>query len=279
MGTLYGDKYSKELDGPAARVGGYVELFFLQRMRRSAYFREAQAEIDRHCPEKRLNAVIRATFESSKVVEQAVYAPRHLEIGCNTGHFLKKAAHPANFGWGIYGVDINAAAIDKMVNDSGKDAGNQPDYEPDYAAKTAATVAVMDAQALQFEDAEFRIVTARHVLEHLPDPAKGIEEIVRVTEPGGIIELSYPYEPVRGLAAVLSAVAASGNPFDARKLHLHRLTPGKIAGLFDPSYIFGDKSRLIMVPCPVWAHVLIRNAKPYNSSDYIPFSRCSSASN
>lgn len=272
MKTLYNVQYSKRLDGLVARVGGHVELIFLQRMRRSRYFRDAQAVIDQYGHEKRLNAVVSFTFESGKVVEQAVYAPRFLEIGCNTGYFLKKAAHPTNFGWGIYGVDINAAAINKMVNDSEKDARNQPAY----ATKTAATVAVMDAQALQFENATFRIVTARHVLEHLPDPAKGIEELVRVTEHGGIIALSYPYEPVRGLAAVLSAISTTGNPFDARKLHLHKLTPRKVARLFDPHYIFGDKSMLILAPYPIWVHVLLRNAMPYDAKNYTPFSKLKS---
>lgn len=272
MEKLYGEAYSKKLDGLAARAGGYLELRFLQRMQRSRYFKDAQAEIDQYYPQKKPNAVVRVTFESGKVVEQTVHAPRYIEIGCNTGYFLKKAAHPTNFGWGIYGVDVNPAAINKLVNDSEKDARSKPAY----ATETAATVAVMDAQALQFEDAEFRIVTARHVLEHLPDPARGIEEIVRVTEPGGTIALSYPYEPVRGLAAVLSAIATTKNPFDARKLHLQKLTPGKVARLFDPKYIFGDKSRLILVPYPVWVHVLLRNAVPYDAKNYTPFSKLKS---
>ena len=41
--------------------------------------------------------------------------------------------------------------------------------------------------------------------------------------------LVYPAEPIRGLYAVPAAVALFGNPLRAREMHLHRLTPGRIA--------------------------------------------------
>ena len=267
MAELYGKAYSKRLAGLSGRIGGTIELFFLQRMRRSAYFRDAQSLIDEYGPPKKVNALVTAAFESGKVIEQMVHASRFLEIGINEGHFIKNMAHPKNFGWGIYGVDINPAGVSTLLVDTAR----QNEKLGDCTEKTAFSADIMDMQALQFQEASFRIVLARHVLEHLPDPAKGIEEVVRVTEPGGIIQLSYPYEPVRGIAAVPSALAATGNPFDARKLHLHKLNPGKVARLFDPRYIFGDRKMLVFTPYPVWLHVLLRNDSAYNPKDYTPF--------
>ena len=267
MTELYNNAYSRKLSGLSGKIGGTIELFFMQRMMRYAYFRDTQAIIDQYGPPKRVNAHISVTFESGAVKEGLVHAPRTLEIGCNDGYFLERMAHPKNSGWGIYGVDINEVPIKEIVENNKKQAKTVSNVQ------TALSVGVMDMQALQFDDASFRIVLARHVLEHVPDPAKGIEEIVRVTEPGGVIQLSYPYEPIRGIAAVPSAIAATGNPFDSRKLHLHKLNPHKVDRLFDPNYIFGAKSLLVLTPYPVWLHVFLRNDAVYSAKDYTPFSQ------
>lgn len=48
---------------------------------------------------------------------------------------------------------------------------------------------VAEATSLPFADHQFDLVICAHVLEHLPDPAEGLKEMVRVVKPGGTIVL------------------------------------------------------------------------------------------
>jgi ubiquinone/menaquinone biosynthesis C-methylase UbiE len=51
-----------------------------------------------------------------------------------------------------------------------------------------------DAQALPFGDGRFEVVVAAEVLEHLPDPVRGLDEMARVGRRH--LVLSVPREPV-----------------------------------------------------------------------------------
>jgi SAM-dependent methyltransferase len=53
-----------------------------------------------------------------------------------------------------------------------------------------------DAGHLPFPDAAFDLVLAVEVLEHLPDPARAIDELARVAAPGATAVLSVPSEPL-----------------------------------------------------------------------------------
>ncbi len=46
---------------------------------------------------------------------------------------------------------------------------------------------VGDAYALQFEDDRFDIVHAHQTLQHLADPVRALQEMFRVTKPGGVV--------------------------------------------------------------------------------------------
>src|ERR1700737_3350145 len=50
-------------------------------------------------------------------------------------------------------------------------------------------LAVMDAQQLAFADAFFDVVVAQYVITTVPDPERALDEIARVTRPGGEIML------------------------------------------------------------------------------------------
>jgi SAM-dependent methyltransferase len=52
---------------------------------------------------------------------------------------------------------------------------------------SGATGRVADAAALPFPDASFDAVLACHMLYHVPDPARVLDEMRRVLKPGGII--------------------------------------------------------------------------------------------
>lgn len=46
-----------------------------------------------------------------------------------------------------------------------------------------------DVMSLPYDDQSFDFVMAAHVLEHLPDPQRALEEMIRVLKPGGMVFL------------------------------------------------------------------------------------------
>lgn len=96
---------------------------------------------------------------------------RLLEIGSGLGHLVGQLED----GFQTYGMDLNHWAVKQsrpVIN------------------KTSLETA--SAQELPFADASFNVVIIKHIVEHLPDPAKAIREIGRVTAPGGILILATP---------------------------------------------------------------------------------------
>lgn len=96
---------------------------------------------------------------------------RLLEVGSGMGHLVAQLEDTFK----TYGVDINHWAVKKskeVVNTS--------------RLQTAS------AQELPFTNRSFNVVIIKHIVEHLPDPQKAIQEIARVTEPGGTLILATP---------------------------------------------------------------------------------------
>jgi len=96
---------------------------------------------------------------------------RLLEIGSGLGHLVAQLEGTFE----TVGIDLNHWAVKEsksVVNKS--------------ALQTAS------AQELPFEDGVFNVVIIKHIVEHLPDPAKAINEIGRVTGKNGILILATP---------------------------------------------------------------------------------------
>jgi SAM-dependent methyltransferase len=55
------------------------------------------------------------------------------------------------------------------------------------------------AEKLPFADASFDLVTCQTVLVHTRDPGAAVDEMVRVTRPGGLIPAAEPNNVVRAL--------------------------------------------------------------------------------
>ena len=132
---------------------------------------------------------------------------RVLEIGCGRGFLTREVRRlaPATIG-----VDVNPEAVANGV---------------------APGLRVMDAERLDFADATFDKIYSFHVIEHIHNLAGAFAEMDRVLKPGGRILLVYPAEPIRGLYVIPTAIRVFGNPFRARDLHVHRLSP-RILGRF-----------------------------------------------
>lgn len=96
---------------------------------------------------------------------------RLLEVGSGMGHLVAQLEDTFK----TFGMDLNHWAVKKS-----KEEVNTSSLE------TAS------AQELPYKDGAFNVVIIKHITEHLPDPAKAINEIGRVTEKGGILILATP---------------------------------------------------------------------------------------
>jgi ubiquinone/menaquinone biosynthesis C-methylase UbiE len=102
---------------------------------------------------------------------------RLLEVGCGEGHLLGhvlgRCAPEV-----VVGVDLSADVVRQARARYGQRAAFQ----------------VASADALPFADRSFDLVLACEVLEHVPDPARAIDELARVT--AGELIVTVPREPL-----------------------------------------------------------------------------------
>lgn len=96
---------------------------------------------------------------------------RLLEVGSGMGHLVGQLSA----GFEAYGMDLNHWAVNRSKT---------------FAE--AASLQTASAQELPYGDGVFNVVIIKHIVEHLPDPAKAIQEIGRVTEKGGILIFATP---------------------------------------------------------------------------------------
>lgn len=96
---------------------------------------------------------------------------RLLEIGSGMGHLVAQLEDTFE----TYGMDLNHWAVKQSQS---------------VIQKTSLQTA--SAQELPYKDNSFNVVIIKHIVEHLPDPQKAIQEIGRVTEPGGTLILATP---------------------------------------------------------------------------------------
>lgn len=100
---------------------------------------------------------------------------RVLEIGCGRGGF-SQIIHD-------HGADLVAADFSPSAVEIAKGV---------LAGRAGCEVRVADIQAIPFEDNSFKTVVSLETLEHVPDPGKGLAELVRVTEPSGRLIITTP---------------------------------------------------------------------------------------
>ncbi len=96
---------------------------------------------------------------------------RLLEIGSGLGHLVAQLED----SFETYGMDLNYWAVKES-----KALIRKPDLQ------------IARAQELPYKDSTFNVVIIKHIVEHLPNPQKAIQEIGRVTEKGGTLILATP---------------------------------------------------------------------------------------
>jgi ubiquinone/menaquinone biosynthesis C-methylase UbiE len=96
---------------------------------------------------------------------------RLLEVGSGMGHLVGQLED----AFETYGIDINHWAVQQS-----------------RAVIQTSRLQTASAQELPFNNGSFNVVIIKHIVEHLPDPQKAIQEIGRVTEPGGTLILATP---------------------------------------------------------------------------------------
>lgn len=104
-----------------------------------------------------------------------VQGKRVLEIGCGRGGFSK---YLVECGSDLVAADFSpaAVAIAKQL---------LKDFPP-------CDIRVADIQDIPFGDNEFDVVISLETLEHVPDPHKGLTELIRVIKPGGRLLVTTP---------------------------------------------------------------------------------------
>jgi SAM-dependent methyltransferase len=130
---------------------------------------------------------------------------RYLDVGCGSGGSLGVARA---LGWRtVDGIEIDASAAEK-------------------ARRFADRLHVGDVASAPFPPASFDLVTAFHVLEHLPDPVADLKRMLSWLAPGGLLVLEVPN--AGGLGAGVFGAAWSG--LDLPR-HLWQFSPATLEAL------------------------------------------------
>ena len=112
---------------------------------------------------------------------------------------------------------------------------------------------VADAFALPFADGSLDAVIASEIIEHVPDPAAFVSELIRILRPGGSLIISTPYkEKIKYCLCIhcnrTTPLHAHIHSFDEHVLE--RLTPRDVAVQFEWE-AFGNKALLFLRTYPL----------------------------
>ena len=111
---------------------------------------------------------------------------RVLEVGVGTGISLPSYSKRCK----LYGIDISEGLLAKARERASK-------------LDNVEAIAVMDAEALKFEDGEFDVVVAQYVITAVPNPERALDEFARTVRRGGEIIITTRIGAGKGLRGAI----------------------------------------------------------------------------
>jgi len=151
------------------------------------------------------------------------YVPdgRGLDIGCGNGRFI---ATMNSLGWRFEGVEFSPVAVRAC-----REAG--------------LTVFEGELADAAFDSESFDLITARHLLEHVPDPHRLFAEIGRVLKPGGRLLIQTPNSAALGRSLFKDLWYANDVP-----RHLILYDPGNLDMLAEHHGLRKSRGMLLTTP-------------------------------
>lgn len=117
---------------------------------------------------------ILATVLENKLAARLDPPARVLDCGVGTGALSMALARVVPVPFAIDGIDISQRMLELAANRFGQ-AGLHADLQQG------------DIRNLPYDDNQFDLVMAAHVLEHIADPLHALKEMMRVLRPGGTL--------------------------------------------------------------------------------------------
>ncbi len=143
-----------------------------------------------------------------------------LDVACGVGYGTSVLARAG--ATRALGVDVSPDALDQAR----KRAGDLEEF------------VVGDLHNLPCEDHSFDLITCFETIEHVADPARGLDELRRVIRPDGVLLLSSPNRDVY----------IPGNPF-----HVHEYTPDEleaaVSARFEHVRVYRQRNHLASLIC------------------------------
>lgn len=173
----YANYYTHKAD--TTHAPDYKSLSFLRRLRRimsNGYLNDQYGT--RRYPASILGLWVAKIFPAQREILDVEfrYLPvplrgqRLLDIGCGSGKFLVSAREA---GWQVSGIEPDPEAADTT-------------------RQLGVDVLVGTAELLDRESECFDVITISHVIEHVHDPKKLLEDIYRLLKPNGVLYIETP---------------------------------------------------------------------------------------